>query len=84
MTAAAAPAPPTALQTRASAELSERLGGCTERLGWDADRLATHQQQRLRALLAHAAERFPLSIAAAWVNWMPPTSSSATWPGCRL
>jgi phenylacetate-coenzyme A ligase PaaK-like adenylate-forming protein len=56
MTTAAAAAPPTALQTRVSAELSERLGAYTGRLGWDTDRLATHQQQRLRALLAHAAE----------------------------
>jgi phenylacetate-coenzyme A ligase PaaK-like adenylate-forming protein len=59
MTAAPAPAAPTALQTRASAELSQRLGAYTGRLGWDADQLATHQQQQLRALLAHAAEHSP-------------------------
>jgi phenylacetate-coenzyme A ligase PaaK-like adenylate-forming protein len=56
---AAAPATATALQTQASAGLSERLGAYTGRLGWDADQLATHQQQRLRALLAHAAEHSP-------------------------
>jgi phenylacetate-coenzyme A ligase PaaK-like adenylate-forming protein len=59
MTAAAAPAPLTALQARVSAELSERLGAYTARLRWDADQLAAHQQQRLRALLAHAAEHSP-------------------------
>ena len=59
MTAAAAPAKPTALQTRVSAELSERLGAYTGRLAWNADRLASHQQERLRALLAHAAEHSP-------------------------
>ena len=56
---AAAPATPTALQTRVSAELSERLGAYTGRLSWDADQLATHQQQRLRTLLSHAAEHSP-------------------------
>jgi phenylacetate-coenzyme A ligase PaaK-like adenylate-forming protein len=59
VTAAVAAATPTALQTRASAELSERLGAYTGRLGWDADRLASHQQQRLRSLLTHAAEHSP-------------------------
>jgi hypothetical protein len=59
MTAAAAPVTPTALQTRVSAELSERLGTYTGRLAWDADQLASHQQQRLRTLLAHAAEHSP-------------------------
>jgi phenylacetate-coenzyme A ligase PaaK-like adenylate-forming protein len=59
MTAADAPATPTALQARVSAELGERVGAYTGRLGWDADQLAAHQQQRLRALLAHAAEHSP-------------------------
>jgi phenylacetate-coenzyme A ligase PaaK-like adenylate-forming protein len=59
VTAADAPAPLTALQTRLSAELSERLGAYTGRLGWDADQLAAHQQQRLRVLFAHAAEHSP-------------------------
>jgi phenylacetate-coenzyme A ligase PaaK-like adenylate-forming protein len=59
MTAAAAPATPTALQTQVSAELRERLGAYTGRLGWDADQLATHQQQQLRALLTHAAGHSP-------------------------
>jgi phenylacetate-coenzyme A ligase PaaK-like adenylate-forming protein len=59
VTTAAAPATLTALQTRASAELNERLGAYTGRLGWDRDQLAAYQQQRLRSLLAHAAEHSP-------------------------
>src|SRR4029079_5132561 len=39
------------------------LAGCRpkplQRLSGDADRLADHQRQRLRALLAHAVERSP-------------------------
>jgi phenylacetate-coenzyme A ligase PaaK-like adenylate-forming protein len=59
MTAVTAPATPTTLQIRASAELSKRLGVFTGRLGWNADQLATHQQQQLRALLAHAVVHSP-------------------------
>jgi phenylacetate-CoA ligase len=49
----------TALQTRMSAELTWRLGQYTQRLGWDAGQLAAHQRDRLRVLLAHAAEHSP-------------------------
>jgi phenylacetate-CoA ligase len=57
MTAASHDKP--SLQIRASAELSERLRSSVGRLDWGADQLAAHQQQRLRALLAHAVEHSP-------------------------
>jgi phenylacetate-CoA ligase len=59
MTAATTPARHTALQTRASAELTGRLSRYTGRLGWDSGQLAGHQSERLRALLGHAAEHSP-------------------------
>jgi phenylacetate-coenzyme A ligase PaaK-like adenylate-forming protein len=49
----------TTLQARMSAELTRRLGPYAERLGWDATQLARHQRERLRLLLAHAAEHSP-------------------------
>jgi phenylacetate-coenzyme A ligase PaaK-like adenylate-forming protein len=48
-----------ALQARAASSLARHLKSQVERLGWDADRLAEHQRERLRALLSHAAERSP-------------------------
>ena len=59
MTAPPAPTRHTALQTRASAELTWRLSQYTERLGWDSGQLAGHQRERLRVLLGHAAEHSP-------------------------
>ena len=59
MTAATVPARHASLSARVSAELTWRLGQYTERLGWDAGQLARHQRERLRALLAHAAEHSP-------------------------
>ena len=47
------------LRARVAEELAGRLPQHLERLSWDADRLADHQRQRLRALLAHALERSP-------------------------
>jgi phenylacetate-coenzyme A ligase PaaK-like adenylate-forming protein len=43
------------LRERAAAELAARLPEHLGRLGWDRDRLAAHQRDRLRELLAHAA-----------------------------
>ncbi len=48
-----------ALRARVGAELDARMPGYLERLQWPADRLATHQRDRLRALLRHAIERSP-------------------------
>jgi phenylacetate-coenzyme A ligase PaaK-like adenylate-forming protein len=59
MTAAPAPTRHTALQTRASAELTWRLSQYTGRLGWEAGQLASHQRERLRVLLGHATEHSP-------------------------
>jgi hypothetical protein len=59
MTAATVPARHASLPSRMSAELAWRLGQYTQRLGWDADQLAAHQRDRLRVLLAHAAEHSP-------------------------
>ncbi|HLN68164.1 MAG TPA: hypothetical protein VK280_12910, partial [Streptosporangiaceae bacterium] len=42
------------LQARTQAELAPRLMAQLQRLNWDADRLAAHQADRLRALLARA------------------------------
>src|SRR4051794_40073624 len=47
------------LRARVAEELAGRLPRHIERLSWDADRLADHQRQRLRVLLAHALERSP-------------------------
>jgi phenylacetate-coenzyme A ligase PaaK-like adenylate-forming protein len=47
------------LRTRTGAELTARLPGHIERLRWDADRLASHQRDRMRALLNHALEHSP-------------------------
>jgi phenylacetate-CoA ligase len=41
------------------ARLRAALPAHLERLGWDADRVHAHQEQALRALLAHARERSP-------------------------
>jgi len=42
-----------------SAELARRLGEYAGRSSWDAGELAGHQRERLRVLLAHAAEHSP-------------------------
>ena len=47
------------LQARTQAELAPRLMAQLQRLNWDADRLAAHQTERLRTLLARAIERSP-------------------------
>jgi phenylacetate-CoA ligase len=49
----------TALQTRASAELTWRLSQYTGRLSWDSGQLARHQREQLRVLLGHAAGHSP-------------------------
>jgi phenylacetate-coenzyme A ligase PaaK-like adenylate-forming protein len=59
MTAPVTSAGGTALPARMSAELARRLGEYAGRSGWDAGQLAGHQRQRLRVLLAHAAEHSP-------------------------
>src|SRR6516165_11631997 len=43
------------LRERATAGLAARLPEHVGRLGWDRARLAAHQRDRLRELLAHAA-----------------------------
>ena len=48
-----------ALRARVGAELEARMPAHLERLRWPADRLASHQRDRLRALLRHAIERSP-------------------------
>src|SRR6516165_12633117 len=47
------------LRERAAAELAARLPQHLGRLGWDRARLAAHQRDRLRDLLAHAAANSP-------------------------
>ena len=47
------------LQARFSAALAGHLENHLGRSGWDAGRLAAHQRDRLRALLASALERSP-------------------------
>ena len=54
---ASAPASVEALGERLGSALTGRLPEHIERLGWDAERLALHQRERLRALLAHASEQ---------------------------
>jgi phenylacetate-CoA ligase len=56
MTAATVTARRGLLSARMSAELTWRLGQYTERLGWDTSQLAAYQRDRLRVVLAHAAE----------------------------
>ena len=53
------PAPVEAMIAVVGSELEARLPGHAERLGWDAERLAAHQRDRLRELLATAIERSP-------------------------
>ena len=48
-----------ALRARVGAEIAARMPAHLERLHWPADRLATHQRDRLRALLRHAIEHSP-------------------------
>ena len=59
MTATTVPARRASLPARVSAELTWRLSQHTSRLDWDAADLAAHQRQRLRVLLAYAAEYSP-------------------------
>ena len=47
------------LRSRVSAALADHLPRHLERLRWDADRLAAHQRDRLRAVLGCAIERSP-------------------------
>ncbi len=47
------------LQARTQAELAPRLMAQLQRLNWDADRLAGHQTDRLRALLARGIQGSP-------------------------
>jgi phenylacetate-CoA ligase len=53
------PAASERLRERAAAELAARLPEHLSRLGWDRARLAAHQRDRLRQLLAHAAAHSP-------------------------
>ena len=48
-----------ALRARYGEAFAARLPGHLQRLGWDAGRLAAYQRERLRTLLACAAERSP-------------------------
>jgi phenylacetate-CoA ligase len=49
----------TVLQERFGRAVASRLPQHIGRLGWDAQRLASHQREQLRALLATALERSP-------------------------
>ena len=51
--------PLSALRARFGQALASRLPEHIGRLGWDARRLADHQREQLRALLACALERSP-------------------------
>src|SRR5690242_13772297 len=51
------------MRTRLSGAIGHHLPGHMERLGWDAGRLAAHQRDRLRALLARAITRSPFHAA---------------------
>jgi phenylacetate-coenzyme A ligase PaaK-like adenylate-forming protein len=51
------------MRTRLSGAIGHHLPGHIERLGWDAGRLAAHQRDRLRALLARARTRSPYHAA---------------------
>lgn len=51
------------MRTRLSGAIGHHLPGHIERLGWDAGRLAAHQRDRLRALLARAITRSPFHAA---------------------
>jgi phenylacetate-CoA ligase len=48
-----------ALRSRYGEAFAARLADHIQRLPWDAERLAAHQRERLRALLACAVERSP-------------------------
>jgi phenylacetate-CoA ligase len=50
---------PDALRARYGEAFGTRLGDHIQRLSWDTGRLAGHQRERLRALLACAIERSP-------------------------
>jgi phenylacetate-coenzyme A ligase PaaK-like adenylate-forming protein len=56
---ATVPAGADAVGERLGTALAERLPEHVQRLGWDAERLARHQRERLRALLAHARGHSP-------------------------
>jgi phenylacetate-coenzyme A ligase PaaK-like adenylate-forming protein len=47
------------LRARVVAAIGRQMPGHIERLGWDAGRLAAHQRERLRALLARAIAHSP-------------------------
>jgi phenylacetate-coenzyme A ligase PaaK-like adenylate-forming protein len=51
------------MRTRLAGAIGHHLPGHIERLGWDAGRLAAHQRDRLRALLARAITRSPFHAA---------------------
>ena len=59
MTRATATSGAEALRVRMGSRMEAILPEHIERLGWDEARLAAHQRDRLRALLARAAERSP-------------------------
>jgi len=71
MTAPATPTRQATLPAMMSAELTRRLGPSTKRLSWDASQLAHHQRERLRLLLAHAAEHSPFH--ARRLRWVDPS-----------
>jgi phenylacetate-CoA ligase len=48
-----------ALRERVATELTDRLDDHIERIGWDDERIARHQRERLGALLAYALENSP-------------------------
>ena len=68
-----------ALRTRLRTELAGHLPRHIERLAWPADRLAAHQRDRLRVLLAHAVERSPFHrdrLRGIDINRVEPTDLS--------
>ena len=83
MTAEAATAPELVAVTAAvSSALESRIPEHAQRLDWDADRLAAHQRDRLRELLAAAIERSPFH-APRLRDIDPDTFELGDLPGCR-
>jgi hypothetical protein len=71
-----------ALQARFGEALAGHLQRHIERRPWDAGRLAAHQRERLRALLARAAAGSAFH-ARRLAGSTRHGSSSPSWPACR-
>jgi hypothetical protein len=72
----------TSLREHFGRTLAGRLPPHIGRLGWDAQQLAAHQSEQLRALLAIAVERSP-STPGGLPGSTRRASSSVSWPNCQ-